>query len=371
MANITGAQNGNWSSVYTWQGGVVPGTGDDVYSGGFTITIDQDIEVNSLRTGFDGGVFQCEGFVVTAESRGGTTTCLELTGPDSKQIGDSNGGNSLNAVGTKLLYGAVQIGDSHGSIASATAYGTVAAFGSVHSGNSFPGSNSPGTLLTNGAYQIGNAKSIVNKIGTTGTNSYFIGNASGGNNSGGIGCYLTENSYFFGNTYGGSNPGARGLVINGFHIGDSFGDDGVGTEVLSGYQFGNSQGGSTSGGYGTYLNGGNQYGTATGGSSTAAYGCYIDSVNQSSTFNGEAIGGTDGVGVYADKGIVHLRNTKKPSSANAAEFNSSTYYSVRDTADTGHITFNGSPRDIYPPSGVDETVLRYLEYFPNRLIIGD
>lgn len=40
--------NGNWSSPSTWNGGVVPTVGDTVASNNFTVTIDQNINVDSL-----------------------------------------------------------------------------------------------------------------------------------------------------------------------------------------------------------------------------------------------------------------------------------------------------------------------------------
>jgi hypothetical protein len=49
MATIYATQSGNWSSTSTWVGGVLPTTGDDVFSNNKTITIDQDISVQTLR----------------------------------------------------------------------------------------------------------------------------------------------------------------------------------------------------------------------------------------------------------------------------------------------------------------------------------
>mgnify|MGYP000855401995 CR=1 FL=1 len=49
MANIRAVQNGDWSDTATWLDGVKPGTGDDVFSNNFTVQIDEDVEVLSLR----------------------------------------------------------------------------------------------------------------------------------------------------------------------------------------------------------------------------------------------------------------------------------------------------------------------------------
>jgi hypothetical protein len=64
MAERWAVATGNWSNTATWNGGTLPGATDDVYANGFTVTIDQDITVKSLRfiagtTAVQGGVFTC------------------------------------------------------------------------------------------------------------------------------------------------------------------------------------------------------------------------------------------------------------------------------------------------------------------------
>jgi hypothetical protein len=49
MAVIIASGSGNWSSATTWRGGVIPTSGDDVYSNAFSITVDQDIDIGSLN----------------------------------------------------------------------------------------------------------------------------------------------------------------------------------------------------------------------------------------------------------------------------------------------------------------------------------
>lgn len=50
MAIRYAVASGNWSSTSTWDGGTtLPGSGDDVYANGFTVSIDQSISVASLK----------------------------------------------------------------------------------------------------------------------------------------------------------------------------------------------------------------------------------------------------------------------------------------------------------------------------------
>ena len=49
MALRYAVASGNWSDTATWNGGTLPTSADDVYSNNFTVTIDQNITVLSLR----------------------------------------------------------------------------------------------------------------------------------------------------------------------------------------------------------------------------------------------------------------------------------------------------------------------------------
>ena len=48
MAYRAAVANGNWSSTSTWNGGVLPAAGDVIASNGFTVTIDQNVNVDSI-----------------------------------------------------------------------------------------------------------------------------------------------------------------------------------------------------------------------------------------------------------------------------------------------------------------------------------
>ena len=49
MATRRAIANGNWSATGTWNGGVVPTAGDTVYSNGFIVTINQDIDIGGAN----------------------------------------------------------------------------------------------------------------------------------------------------------------------------------------------------------------------------------------------------------------------------------------------------------------------------------
>ena len=49
MATRRAVANGNWSATGTWNGGVVPTAGDTVYSNGFIVTINQDIDIGGAN----------------------------------------------------------------------------------------------------------------------------------------------------------------------------------------------------------------------------------------------------------------------------------------------------------------------------------
>jgi hypothetical protein len=49
MATARAIATGNWSATSTWNGGVLPGNGDTVYANGFTVTIDQNINIGGAN----------------------------------------------------------------------------------------------------------------------------------------------------------------------------------------------------------------------------------------------------------------------------------------------------------------------------------
>lgn len=69
MANRYAVASGNWSNAATWDGGTLPGVGDDVYANNNTVTIDQNVTVLSLRRSTAVGIAQGGRFGVTSGDR--------------------------------------------------------------------------------------------------------------------------------------------------------------------------------------------------------------------------------------------------------------------------------------------------------------
>lgn len=133
MAIRYAVQTGNWSDTATWDGGTIPGVGDDVYADGFTVTIDIDnITVSSLNNGQRTGGTDGGSFITTTNaprvytcdinaSPTVTTTCLTLGTNNSNLqtfIGNLTGGagtavyNSATAGLTTVITGNCTAGSS-------------------------------------------------------------------------------------------------------------------------------------------------------------------------------------------------------------------------------------------------------------------
>jgi len=194
--------SGKWSQSI-WD--VTPGVGDDVFANGFTVEIDQNVSVGSLRTAVSGvyaaagGTFNVyQPYIVTVSGSGivsGTTTCLTVntSGYDTaKIVGAVAGGSSAAAYGTSNAgVGGLTITGSISGGSNATAYGaynasvgTVTVTGNLTGGSAAPAvfQNSTGTLLVSGTITASaNAHGVVSS--STAARNEFTGtlvNGDGG-----------------------------------------------------------------------------------------------------------------------------------------------------------------------------------------------
>jgi len=158
MAIRWAVQNGNWSDTATWDGGTLPDVGDDVYSNGFTVTIDQDINVNKITHSAASGIVAGGGFALST----------------IRNLVCNVEHNNLNTVGNLLIYninsGGTIIGNIIGPSGGLTNGGqavrylssnTLSITGNI-SGGTFPSAVS---LLNIGAALMVNAPAIINITG--------------------------------------------------------------------------------------------------------------------------------------------------------------------------------------------------------------
>jgi hypothetical protein len=110
MALRYAVASGNWSNTATWNGGTLPTASDDVYANGLTVTVNQNVNILSLRStagapAVAGGSFQTliAGYVITMTGAGlvcGGTTAgvvgLNAVGASTTIIGIVTGGVSAS-----------------------------------------------------------------------------------------------------------------------------------------------------------------------------------------------------------------------------------------------------------------------------------
>jgi hypothetical protein len=162
--------SGKWSQSI-WD--VTPGVGDDVFANNFTVEIDQNVNVGSLRTTLSSGYAVAGGtfnvlrpYTITTSNSGviaGTTTSLTVntSGFDFVKVyGRIFGGSSAAAYGVSNAgLGGITVTGAISGGSNATAYGvfnnsagTVLINGNLIGGSAAPAvfQNSTGTLLVSG-----------------------------------------------------------------------------------------------------------------------------------------------------------------------------------------------------------------------------
>lgn len=259
MAVRYAVANGNWSNPATWDGGTLPGNGDDVYTDGKTVTIDIDLV----------GTYRPDRLL--ARNRGGGTNGGTFNVTTTRQIGEP--GNPVAIVGSDTSTNGV-INFSGVSQTTLTIYGNVSG-GSASTTYGVHNSSS-GTVTINGNVSSGSNNSAYgvynSSVGTININ----GNVSSGNNTSAYGVYNSWSGTINinGNVSGGTNTTAYGV-----------------------YNF------ST----GTVTINGDIRPTATGQLSAIVY-------NNSTGYviiNGDVYGGRSAAAVYAANGYIHINGSLK------------------------------------------------------------
>jgi hypothetical protein len=148
MANVKAVANGNWSNTATWDGGVLPTSADDVFSNGFTVTINGTFTVLSIRNTSGTGITAGGQFIY---ANGGNLTCTAAQ--------------------------AIFVGSTTPTLEMTLATGNTATFnGSVSALSTFTGyiairHSSSGTLNCNGNYSVdgGISNRAIISVTSTGT----------------------------------------------------------------------------------------------------------------------------------------------------------------------------------------------------------
>lgn len=114
MALRYAVATGNWSNPAIWNGGTLPGVGDQVHANTFTVTIDQDIDVEYISTANGAPAVQGGGFslnsipgggrVLTCSAYGGSTPCLTVNAAGAiTGLKTVQGGTLTNSFGMNIL----------------------------------------------------------------------------------------------------------------------------------------------------------------------------------------------------------------------------------------------------------------------------
>jgi hypothetical protein len=275
MADVRAVKTGNWSDTTVWNTSALPTSVDNVYSNGFTVTIDIDPTVflvsNRVATGITGsGSFTLNSNrILTSNIEAGPNgSCVNFTGTNSTIVGNISGSNTtandnysgVNFTGTGVL---TISGNVHSGLGTRSSYGiqvgagTLNVYGSVFGDNAVNGSGIRQETAEGTVYVYGNCISrndpaiTVNASlarlyvfgdifgSSTGTQAciqfsggsgvYIVGNVYGGNvgsafgvqNSSSSTLFLTGNIYGGGSAVGINNAAAGTVSIQGNAIGGS------------------------------------------------------------------------------------------------------------------------------------------------------
>ena len=199
MAVRYAVASGNWSDTATWNGGTLPGTGDDVYSNNFTVTIDVDFTILSLRNETASGITIGGGFILNNDRtitctglgiRNANTTCLTFSLAGTSYINSkitNNGASHCVVVNsTGILYIVGEITNTSGN--GWASINTTAACQIYITGDVRAGATPGGRVIQLSAGAICNITGNVTTITASNANVAIYINANSA-------CYITGNVF--------------------------------------------------------------------------------------------------------------------------------------------------------------------------------
>jgi hypothetical protein len=231
MANVYATKTGNWSDITVWNTGALPTSSDDVYANGFTVTVNQVINVLSIRTQSNTGINAGGGFTLstayngTADIYAGTTACLTYTANGCNWIGNCNGGSASasyginnNSSGTFTITGNCNGGSSLDTYGvNNNSSGTVNITGNCNGGSGTGRSdgarnNSSGTVNITGNCNGGSGVDAHGARNNSSGTVNITGNCNGGSATSNFGTQNTSIGIItiIGNSTGGIVSGASG-----------------------------------------------------------------------------------------------------------------------------------------------------------------
>jgi hypothetical protein len=136
MAVIKAAASGNWSATATWSGGVVPGLNDTVYANGFTVTLDQSIDLTGSTVDTSGSFIAGQIYMVVS-------------------VGTTNFALTANCIAPGTNAGtAVAVSSAVGTIFQAVNAGTATTGTARRMGALLNYVNTPLTIATGGSFTL-------------------------------------------------------------------------------------------------------------------------------------------------------------------------------------------------------------------------
>jgi hypothetical protein len=249
MANIKAAQSGNWSDTSTWQGGVLPGLDDIAIANSYTVTIDQDISVQTLSNSTFGSSTAGGFFQITTVGAGVTRNInlsLGLGNAATTYVGTTTGLLRISATSGTIDFGSANI--TGGSVTSRPVLIVIGSNITVKTTG-----NASASVTSSNAIQISNlavnVTLIVNDVTVFGIvlaaqrSTFICNNITGGSANSSYGLFISGRYCVIeANTVtGGSSAGESGTIIvqsvgNALSIKNLIGGTGLGALALS-YSF--------------------------------------------------------------------------------------------------------------------------------------
>lgn len=301
MALIKAQASGNWSSTGTWSGGVVPSANDTVYANGFTVTINQNIDLTGSTVDQSGSFIPGQLYQIVS-------------------VGTTNFALVANCILPGTNAGtAVAISSTVGTIFQAVNAGTATTGTARRMGALFNHVNTPLTIATGGGFAISSNYNITGAYILAGSANCLT--ISGTANSTLTNCYsigspitLSTRGILFSSS--GTLTCSNVVVIGGRVVGTSAATGSHGIESTSTGTLAFSNASLINGGSGAYCYGiltssspqltFNGSCTATGGSGSTSSWAII--TGGTITYNGGSIIGGSSVGCITTSGNTTISN---------------------------------------------------------------